>query len=93
MVTLVNRLNQRQDFNLEHTAWCTEQQCFCTKTKVFVIDENKKGVRATREVIRSLPTSMTLLAKEKGNFPDRILRCAEVAGALEKGSLLMVSRV
>lgn len=93
MVTLVNRLNQKQDFNLEHDAWCTEQACVCSKVKLFVIDENKKGTRAPREVIRRLPASTTFLAKEKRNFPDRILQCAEVAGALAKGSLLKVSQV
>jgi len=93
MVTLVNRLNQKQDFNLDHEGWCTELECFCVPTKVVTVDENRKGIRAPREVVRNLPTSLTMLAKEKGNFPDRILKVVEVAAALEKGTLLKVSQV
>jgi len=87
MVTLVNRLNQKQDFNLDH-AWCTPTECSCKPTKVVTVDENKRGIRAVRETIVSLPDSITFLAKEKRSFPDRILKCVEIDAALKKGTLL-----
>ncbi len=88
MVTLLNRTNLRRDFNLEHANWCTDTECSCTPTKIHTIEETKKGRKGTRERVLQVPTSMTLLAKEKRSFPDRILECVEVAAALDKGDLV-----
>lgn len=92
MVTLLNRLNQRRTFNLEHANWCTDTECACTPTKIHTVEETKKGRQGTRERVLQIPTSMTLLAKEQRSFPDRILACVEVASAIERGDLVKLKQ-
>jgi len=95
MVTLQSRFGQMLVFNLVHQAWCGGRiRCACTEMTVLVTDENPRtGERALRRVVKKVPASLTLLARERrAGLPDAVLCVPDVRAAIERGLVRIVEQ-
>jgi hypothetical protein len=92
-VTLESRVRQMQVFNLPHHVYC-EESCSCSESTVTLIAENPRtGERAIRQVTRTTPDSLTLLAGERrAGLPTALLKVPEVKAAIARGRIRIVEQ-
>jgi hypothetical protein len=82
-VTLENRQRRMQVFNLPHESFC-RAQCACSELALVVIGENPRtGERAPKHVVKQIPSSLTLLSRERRRgLPVAVLEVPEVKAAI-----------
>jgi hypothetical protein len=92
-VTLESRTRRMQVFHLAHDVLC-RGRCACSEVTVVVTAENPRtGERAPRQLQKKVPSSITLLARErKPGLPSAVLELAEVKSAIARGYLRIVEQ-
>ena len=92
MVTLVNKTKKIKVFNLD-TPFFRHKQWGATRVTSIAFEEHRDGRRLPREVHRSLPGSITLLAGEsRKDLPDQIQAVPAIRKAISRGYLDVVKQ-
>ncbi len=92
MVTLVNKTRKIKVYNLD-TPFFRHKQWGATRVTSTTFEEHRDGRRLPREVHRSLPGSITLLAGEsRKDLPDQIQAVPAIRKAISRGYLSVVKQ-
>jgi hypothetical protein len=92
-ITLESRVRRMQVFNLPHESFCRDR-CACSQTTVVITAENPRtGERARKNVSKTVPASMTLLAGERrAGLSAALLEVPDVKAAIDRGDLRLVQQ-
>lgn len=96
-VTLRNKARRLQVFVLPHNTACDADHCHCTRHRTGVTSLHPKtGAKVVHAKVRKLAASVTFIAAGHdgdtvGNLPNNVVRVPEIAAAIKRRELVVVS--
>lgn len=87
--TLIGKRRKTQVFELTHSAYCTEAECFCKEGSVTINKASKKhaNMRSLVKLPRKFPAILVIRYGENKVVRDAVLQCPGIVEAIRKGHL------